>query len=317
MLAQVEIQRREQNLRTTEVEAQIARTRAEGEAEAIRLRGEAEGAAIRARAEALRSNADLVQLQAVEKWDGKLPTTMVPSTALPFIDLQPGESQPSSSPTWRFHRRAVRARGRGVIFPSSAETYGGDTDADATRVFGFDGEGRSGLGVAAGAVRAGRRGHDAADPEDRRASADRRPRQLGDVQPSRRRRRHRSDSAPCSPRCSSTAAPCSTRRRATARRRKSPRRPSTSSACAIACSGRRSSTSRAAARAQIPARARAQVETSFARLGRDKIDLIQVHNVADMATQFPILEEYKQAGPRALHRHDDDVQAAVRDSSSS
>ena len=90
MLAQVEIQRREQNLRTVEVEAQIARTRAEGEAEATRLRGEAEGAAIRARAEALRSNADLVQLQAVEKWDGKLPTTMVPSTALPFIDLQPG-----------------------------------------------------------------------------------------------------------------------------------------------------------------------------------------------------------------------------------
>ena len=45
-----------------------------------------------------------------------------------------------------------------------------------------------------------------------------------------------------------------------------------------------------------PARARQQVDTSFARLGRDKIDLIQVHNLADMATQFPILEEYKQAG---------------------
>jgi aryl-alcohol dehydrogenase-like predicted oxidoreductase len=45
-----------------------------------------------------------------------------------------------------------------------------------------------------------------------------------------------------------------------------------------------------------PARAREQVETSFKRLGRDKIDLIQVHNIADMATQFPILEEYKQAG---------------------
>ncbi len=45
-----------------------------------------------------------------------------------------------------------------------------------------------------------------------------------------------------------------------------------------------------------PARARAQVDTSLSRLGRDKIDLIQVHNVADMATQFPILEEYKQAG---------------------
>ena len=93
MLAQVEIQRREQNLRTTEVEAQIARTRAEGEAEAIRLRGEAEAAAISARAEALRMNADLVHLQAVEKWDGKLPTTMVPSTALPFIDLQPAAAR--------------------------------------------------------------------------------------------------------------------------------------------------------------------------------------------------------------------------------
>jgi aryl-alcohol dehydrogenase-like predicted oxidoreductase len=45
-----------------------------------------------------------------------------------------------------------------------------------------------------------------------------------------------------------------------------------------------------------PARARAQVDTSHSRLGRDKIDLIQVHKVADMATQFPILEEYKQAG---------------------
>ena len=89
MLAQVEIQRREQNLRTVEVEAQIARTRAEGEAEAIRLRGEAEASAIRARADALRANADLVQLQAVEKWDGKLPATMVPGSALPFINLVP------------------------------------------------------------------------------------------------------------------------------------------------------------------------------------------------------------------------------------
>jgi aryl-alcohol dehydrogenase-like predicted oxidoreductase len=45
-----------------------------------------------------------------------------------------------------------------------------------------------------------------------------------------------------------------------------------------------------------PARAREQVETSLELLGRDKIDLIQVHNVADLATQLPILEEYKQAG---------------------
>ncbi len=88
MLAQVEIQKREENLRTTQVEAEIARTKAEGEANAIRLRGEAEGAAIKARGDALRANADLVQLQAVEKWDGKLPTTMVPGSAMPFLNLQ-------------------------------------------------------------------------------------------------------------------------------------------------------------------------------------------------------------------------------------
>jgi regulator of protease activity HflC (stomatin/prohibitin superfamily) len=87
MLAQVEIQKREENLRTTQVEAEITRTKAEGEANAIRLRGEAEGAAIKARGDALRANADLVQLQAVEKWDGKLPTTMVPGSALPFLNL--------------------------------------------------------------------------------------------------------------------------------------------------------------------------------------------------------------------------------------
>ena len=87
MLAQVEIQKREENLRTTQVEAEIARTKAEGEANAIRLKGEAEGAAIKARGDALRANADLVQLQAVEKWDGKLPTTIVPGSSLPFLNL--------------------------------------------------------------------------------------------------------------------------------------------------------------------------------------------------------------------------------------
>jgi aryl-alcohol dehydrogenase-like predicted oxidoreductase len=45
-----------------------------------------------------------------------------------------------------------------------------------------------------------------------------------------------------------------------------------------------------------PAAARAQVETSFARFGKEPIDLIQVHNVADMPTQFGILKEVKAAG---------------------
>lgn len=45
-----------------------------------------------------------------------------------------------------------------------------------------------------------------------------------------------------------------------------------------------------------PAAARAQVEASFGYYGGDTIDLIQVHNVADVPTQLGILKEYKEAG---------------------
>lgn len=45
-----------------------------------------------------------------------------------------------------------------------------------------------------------------------------------------------------------------------------------------------------------PAAARAQIEQSFARVGKPKIDLIQVHNVGDPATQIPILKALKAAG---------------------
>jgi aryl-alcohol dehydrogenase-like predicted oxidoreductase len=44
-----------------------------------------------------------------------------------------------------------------------------------------------------------------------------------------------------------------------------------------------------------PAAARAQIETSLKRLGR-KIDLLQVHNVAALGTQVPIVEDYKAQG---------------------
>jgi aryl-alcohol dehydrogenase-like predicted oxidoreductase len=45
-----------------------------------------------------------------------------------------------------------------------------------------------------------------------------------------------------------------------------------------------------------PARARAQIDTSFSRIKKDKIDLIQVHNLGDMPTQLGILKELKAAG---------------------
>ena len=44
------------------------------------------------------------------------------------------------------------------------------------------------------------------------------------------------------------------------------------------------------------AQAREQIETSFRRVGKPVIDLIQVHNMAAPSVQLPILKEYKDQG---------------------
>jgi len=99
MLAQVEIETTRQQKETASINAEIQVVKAKAEADAqrekfqaeadgIRLRGEAEAAAIQARARALAANTNLVNLIAVEKWDGKLPETQVPGSALPFIGIK-------------------------------------------------------------------------------------------------------------------------------------------------------------------------------------------------------------------------------------
>lgn len=45
-----------------------------------------------------------------------------------------------------------------------------------------------------------------------------------------------------------------------------------------------------------PAAAREQLEASFRHAGRTVLDLVQVHNMADLGTQLPILREYKAQG---------------------
>ena len=45
-----------------------------------------------------------------------------------------------------------------------------------------------------------------------------------------------------------------------------------------------------------PGEAREQLETSFRRIGKSPIDLVQVHNLGDLRTQLPILREYKEKG---------------------
>ncbi len=99
MQAEVAVQQRQQELSQERIKADIAvtqatgransvRTEAQAQADAIKLRGEAEAAAIRARAEALGTNPNLVTLTQAERWDGKLPVTMVPGGALPMLTVK-------------------------------------------------------------------------------------------------------------------------------------------------------------------------------------------------------------------------------------
>lgn len=96
--ATVEVQKQTQLLAQEQVKAQIAVTQAQGladariaaakaEAQAIELKGNADAAVIESRGKALKDNPDLVKLIAAQQWDGKLPVTMVPGSAVPFVDV--------------------------------------------------------------------------------------------------------------------------------------------------------------------------------------------------------------------------------------
>lgn len=98
MKAEVEVKTREQSLKTEQVQAQIRVTqakaeadsqlaKAEAQAKAIRLIGQAEADAVRLKAEALNTNPRLVELTKAEKWNGTLPTHVIPNGALPFVDV--------------------------------------------------------------------------------------------------------------------------------------------------------------------------------------------------------------------------------------
>jgi regulator of protease activity HflC (stomatin/prohibitin superfamily) len=109
MLAEVEVQKLQQNAEREKVQAQITVTQATAKANAVRaeaqanaeatrlngearasnikVTGEAEAAAIKARAEALGSNPSIIALTQAERWNGVLPTTMVPGSSVPFVSI--------------------------------------------------------------------------------------------------------------------------------------------------------------------------------------------------------------------------------------
>ncbi len=110
MLAEVEVQKLQQNAEREKVQAQITVTQANAKANAVRaeaqanaeatrlngearasnikVTGEAEAAAIEARGKALGNNPNLVTLVQAERWNGVLPTTMVPGSAVPFVSVK-------------------------------------------------------------------------------------------------------------------------------------------------------------------------------------------------------------------------------------
>ncbi len=79
---------RENEVAQSRAEAQKRIEEARGIAESTRLRAQAEADAIAIKAKALRDNPDVMQLNAIEKWDGKLPTMMTGNAPLPFIAIK-------------------------------------------------------------------------------------------------------------------------------------------------------------------------------------------------------------------------------------
>ena len=60
---------------------------ADAKAHQIEVQGKAEAGAIQARGDALRNNPSLPTLVAAEKWNGVLPTTMLPGNSVPFVNV--------------------------------------------------------------------------------------------------------------------------------------------------------------------------------------------------------------------------------------
>lgn len=81
----------ENEVAQSKAEAQKAIELARGEAESNRIRAEAEANAITLRGQALRSNPEVLQLEAINRWDGKTPVYVAGggNSAPPFVQFKP------------------------------------------------------------------------------------------------------------------------------------------------------------------------------------------------------------------------------------
>ncbi|UAV84503.1 hypothetical protein PHB09_007 [Pseudomonas phage PHB09] len=81
-------QQRENELRQTQAEAAKEVAAAEGAKQAAILRAEGEAQALNIKGKALQNNQGVVELNAIEKWDGKLPVYMTGGTTVPFVNVK-------------------------------------------------------------------------------------------------------------------------------------------------------------------------------------------------------------------------------------
>lgn len=85
---ETEVRTKTQELAKEKVEADIKRTQAQGVADARIINATAEAKAIELQSASLKSSPEYVRLKIAEKWDGKLPITMLPNGSTPLIDLK-------------------------------------------------------------------------------------------------------------------------------------------------------------------------------------------------------------------------------------
>jgi regulator of protease activity HflC (stomatin/prohibitin superfamily) len=74
--------------RALESKNKLEQVKFEAEQQIATAKAEAESIRIKAQAVTQQGGADYVKLQAIQKWDGKLPVQMIPGSAVPFIDLK-------------------------------------------------------------------------------------------------------------------------------------------------------------------------------------------------------------------------------------
>lgn len=81
-------QQRENEIQQSKAEADKLVEEARGDAASTLLRANAEAQAIAVKGKAISDNPLVIQLNSIEKWNGQLPTTMLPNSSTPFVNIK-------------------------------------------------------------------------------------------------------------------------------------------------------------------------------------------------------------------------------------